>query len=67
MYNCYRGRGLFKSYEMDIRYRVQVNFVWNIYYRKKFKQRSQSQYDNALNIIVDDLHTIIDTICDFYN
>lgn len=60
----YRGR--FESYEMHILYRIQVNHTWNVYYRKKFKQNSISQYDKAKQIVVDDLHTIIDSICDFY-
>lgn len=66
MYNNSFVRGHFCDYSMNIKYRIQVNYVWNIYYRKKFKQKSLSQYDNALNVIVDDLHTIIDAICDFH-
>lgn len=66
MYNNGFVRGQFCDYSMNIKYRIQVNYIWNIYYRKKFKQKSLSQYDNALNVIVDDLHTIIDAICDFH-
>lgn len=61
---CNRG---FRSYDSDILYRIQVNHVYNTYYRKKFKQNSISQYDKAKQIVVDDLHTIIDSICDFYS
>lgn len=60
-------RGTFWDYTMHIKYRIQVNYVWTVYYRKKFKQKSISQYDNALNVIKEDLHTIIDKICDFTN
>lgn len=60
-------RGKFCSYEMNIKYRIQVNYVWNVYYRKKFKQKSINQYDNALNVIKDDLHTIVNKIYDFYD
>lgn len=60
-------RDKFCSYETNIKYRIQVNYVWVVYYRKKFKQKSINQYDNALNVIKEDLHTIVNEICNFYD
>lgn len=52
----------FRSYDSDITYRTIAN-----YQIINYRAFCQKQYKMARNVIVDDLHTIVDKICDFTN
>ena len=55
----------FRSYDSDILYRTTTNYHITIYYRVNRKAFSQSKYKKSKEIVISDLHTIVDKICDF--
>lgn len=57
---------MFRSYDCNILYRITTNYHTTTYYRVNRKAFSQEQYKIAKRIVIEDLHTIVDLICDFY-
>jgi hypothetical protein len=65
--NAKISNSMFRSYDSNILYRTTTNYHTISYYRVNRKAFSQKQYEIAKNIVISDLHTIIDKICDFTN
>ena len=62
--NAKISNSMFRSYDSNILYRTTTNYHTTTYYRKTFNQK---QYNIAKNVVIDDLHTIVDKIFDFTN
>lgn len=65
--NAKISNSMFRSYDSNILYRTTTNYHTTTYYHVNRKAFSQKQYEIAKNIVISDLHTIIDKICDFTN
>lgn len=65
--NAKISNSMFRSYDSNILYRTTTNYHTTTYYRINRKAFSQKQYEIAKNIVISDLHTIVDKICDFTN
>lgn len=64
--HSYYIRGKFVSYETSIMLRAFTNYKIVNLNGLLLKEYSHNKRHNAMEIVVDDLHTIIDSICDFY-
>lgn len=65
--NAKISNSMFRNYDSNILYRTTTNYHTTTYYHVNRKAFSQKQYEIAKNIVISDLHTIIDKICDFTN
>ena len=61
------SNSMFRSYDSNILYRTTTNYHTTTYYHVNRKAFSQKQSEIAKNIVISDLHTIVNKICDFTN